>query len=166
MALAAGAADAQENGAAGSWGSGDAGGNSGGWSATPEAGTMPGFEPEKQVATGKFLTALEVKPILAATVGNWVALRDYGGQDLLYFTHLLAWRCGLFEIRYAVNGGPEQVFEAEPCYIDTNAPAAIKTDRPYLTFPPGSVQEVAVHLIYDDATDETQRFPRKAILMP
>lgn len=141
----------------------------GSWGAAPaETAEGHGFTPEEQVATGRFLTALEVKPILAATEANWVAVRAFNGQDLLYFTHLLAWRCGLFEIRYAVNGGAEQVFPAEPCYVDTNAPNAIKAETvlPYLTFPLGSVAEVEISLLYDDGTTGSARFARSSILMP
>ncbi|NKB28598.1 MAG: hypothetical protein GKR99_14010 [Rhodobacteraceae bacterium] len=125
--------------------------------------------PEDQTPTGKFLTAGEVRPILDATRGSWIAVRDYNGQDLLYFTHLLAWRCGLWEIRYGLNGAaPDQLFEAEPCYVDTAAPAAIKADThlPYVTLPPGSVETVTVQLLYDDGGTDEVTFERKAILLP
>ena len=68
------------------------------------------FEAEDQTPSGKFTTATEVKPILDMTKANWVALREYQGQDLLYVTHLMAWRCGLHEMRYSVNGEPMQVW--------------------------------------------------------
>ena len=143
-------------------------GAAGGWGAAPADTAGAGFEPEEQVATGRFLTALEVRPILSATRASWVAVREFDGQDLLYFTQILSWRCGLHEIRFAVNGGAEEVFPAEPCYVDTNAPNAIRAEDvlPYLTYPPGSVAQVDVRLIYDDGTEATATFERRSILMP
>ncbi len=124
--------------------------------------------PEPQIATGKFLTALEVKPILTATKGNWVALRDYDGQDLLYFTQLESWRCGLFEIRYSVNGGDEQLREMEPCYQDTAQPNAMTLENhlPFIRLIGGSVETVKISVLYDDGTTDSATFERKAILMP
>ena len=43
-------------------------------------------------------------------------MREYDGQDLLYFTNLLAWRCGLTAIRYRINANEPVEFTMEPCY--------------------------------------------------
>jgi len=116
-----------------------------------------------------FTTAAEVKPILGATKANWVAVREFNGQDLLYFTHLEAWRCGLDQIRYFVNDGKPRVWETEPCYDDTNTPNAIKMPDghlPYTVLPLGSVYSVTVEITYDDGTRESETFERAAIMMP
>lgn len=120
------------------------------------------------VATaGQFTTADEVRPILDATKGNWVALREYDGQDLLYFTHLLAWRCGLEGVSYSINGGAQQVFAAEPCYESEAQPNAIKaTDvLPFVRFDLKSVNTVDVQLTYDDGQIADVTFERAGILM-
>ncbi len=115
----------------------------------------------------QFTTADEVRPILEATKGNWVALREYDGQDLLYFTHLLAWRCGLDGISYQVNGGDRQAFDAEPCYEGEAQPNAIKaTDvLPFVRFDLKSVNTVDVQLTYDDGQVVDVQFERANILM-
>ena len=127
-------------------------------------------EPEPQVATGKFTTAVEVKPIIGMTKQNWVAVRLYNGSDLVYFTHLLAWRCGLWEIRYSINGDEAlQSFPMEPCHEDTAQPNAM-TDvanyLPYITLPPESVDSIYVELVFDDGTTDFAVFSRPNVLMP
>ncbi|WP_456390702.1 hypothetical protein [Profundibacter sp.] len=126
------------------------------------------WQPEPQVPTGKFTTATEVKPILTATKAAWLALREYEGNDLLYFTHLVAWRCGLHEIHYAVNGAAQQVFEVEECYLETAQPNAMKmeTHLPYITYDLGSVDSVSVTLVFDDGSKDSAEYGRKDILMP
>lgn len=110
-------------------------------------------------------TAAEVRPILNATQGNWVAVREYNGQDLLYFTHLLAWRCGLEAIYFSVNGGEERQFEAEPCYEDEATPNALKvTDMlPYQQFELQSVVKVEVRIVYDDGAETIANYDRAQI---
>ncbi len=126
------------------------------------------WQPEPQIPTGKFTTATEVKPILSATKTAWLALREYDGNDLLYFTHLAAWRCGLHEIRFSLNGAPEQVFEVEECYIDTAQPNALKmeTHLPYIVYDLGSVDNVTVTLTFDDGTEDSATYQRPDILVP
>jgi len=119
------------------------------------------------VSAQDFTTAAEVRPILTATKANWVALREYEGQDLLYFTHLMSWRCGLSEARYAVNGAAPAVWPLGDCQDGTAQPNAILPDSQiYATLNLGSVAEVTVTLIYDDGSEDSATFPRAAILMP
>ena len=121
---------------------------------------------EDQSPTGKFMTATEVRPILQATKGNWIAVREYGGQDLVYFTHLISWRCGLYEVHYAINGGPMREFPLPDCPPDIAQPNAIPADAGiYLSFGAGAVQSVRVDLLYDDLGTESVTFERAAVLM-
>lgn len=116
-----------------------------------------------------FTTAAEVKPILQATKANWVALRDYDGNDLLYFTHLESWRCGLAQVRFSVNStAATRVWEMEPCYEGTAQPNVLKLEDhlPYIVIPQGMTNTVSVVVVYDDGTEDRADFERKAILMP
>lgn len=114
-----------------------------------------------------FTTAAEVRPILEATRAAWVALRPWDGAELLYFTHLESWRCGIAEIRYAVNGAAPQVWPVEPCFEGTATPNAIGADRlPFTRLPAGEAQTVSVWLVLDDGTPMEATFARAAILTP
>lgn len=117
-----------------------------------------------------FTTAAEVKPILSATKGQWIGVRDWEGQDLIYFTNLLSWRCGVESVAWGVNGGPaNRMLVMEPCYEGEAAPNALKMDQgvlPYVAEAPGSVQTVAVTVTYDDGTTETAEYERAAVFMP
>lgn len=135
--------------------------------ADPVSAASQDYVAEDQTPTGKFLTATEVKPILGATKANWIAVREWEGRDLLYFTHLLSWRCGLHEIRYQVNDGPQEIWAFPPCDPATATPGAIPSDLAiYDSFPLGSVEQVAIELLYDDLTTESAMFERQAVLMP
>lgn len=113
-----------------------------------------------------FTTADEVRPILDATRDGWVTVREYDGKDLLYFTHLLAWRCGLDQILYTVNGGGERPFDAEPCYEGEPQPNAIKAEGklPYLAFESKTIDIVTIRLVYDDGGEATNSYERADIL--
>jgi hypothetical protein len=116
-----------------------------------------------------FTTAAEVKPILTATKPQWIAVREYDGRDLLYFTNLLAWRCGVDVVAYGLNGAaPQTVLAMEPCY-DEAQPNALKMDQgvlPYIEEELGSVQSVTVSVTFDDGTIEEGSYERKAVLIP
>lgn len=127
-------------------------------------------EPEPQIATGKYTTAVEIKAILGMTKTSWVAVRLYEGNDLVYFSHLLAWRCGLWEIRYGLNGEPaNNILEMEPCNEQFAQPNAM-TDPInfpiYITLPPESVESIYVEIYYDDGTTDFVRANRGDVLIP
>lgn len=127
-----------------------------------------GFTADDQTASGKFTTATEVKMILDATKDGWIGVRNWNGDDVLYFSNLLAWRCGTHEISYAINGADMQVLPMEPCYIDEPAPNAIKVDgdiQPYLVFPENSIETIEVHVLYDDLSEVTVPYERAAVQM-
>lgn len=112
-----------------------------------------------------FTTAEEVKPILTSTQDSWVTLRVWQGQDLLYFTQIESWRCGLREIRYSVNGAAEAVKAMEPCYEDAPSPNAFQdTDHlPYVSFPEGSVTSIAVRITFADGSGAEAQYERAAV---
>lgn len=116
-----------------------------------------------------FTTAAEVKPILNATKGSWIAVREYDGHDLLYFTHLESWRCGLDGVSYGLNSEvTDQTWALEVCYEGEAAPNAMKADDhlPYISLPLGSVNSVTIKLLYDDGTTDTVTYPRASVKMP
>ncbi|SHH69746.1 hypothetical protein [Cognatishimia maritima] len=122
---------------------------------------------EDQTPTGKFLTAVEVKPILGATQANWIAVREWEGQDLLYFTHLLSWRCGIYEIRYSINEEAPQLWPFPECDPDTYTVGVIPEGTAiYAEMPLRSVDTVTIELLYDDLTTESARFARESVLIP
>ena len=115
----------------------------------------------------QFTTAAEVKPILGATKSSWVALREFDGRDLLYFTQLESWRCGLTAVRYSVNGRAMEPWMMDPCFEGTAQPNAMSADRsPYTSFDLGAVKVIDVIITYDDGTEESATYTRSAVLMP
>ncbi|WP_417257724.1 hypothetical protein [Celeribacter sp.] len=118
------------------------------------------------VAAENFTTAAEVRPILEVTKPQWIAVRNYEGKDLLYFTNLLAWRCGVSQIFYTVNGGAEAEFMPEPCYEDESTPNALKGDTLeslLVAFEPNSIETVDVRVIYDDGVEDSVHYERAAV---
>lgn len=140
-------------------------------STTAEATTsIASRVPEDQTPTGAFTTATEVKPILSMTKPSWVAIGSSGGEDLLYFTQLLAWRCGIWEIRYGVNGAPpEQLLPMEPCHEGTATPNALTQVAdflPYVALAEGQIETVEVVVVFDDGSMDSVEFQRQQILLP
>lgn len=91
------------------------------------------------------------KRILEMTKNSWVAYRNYAGRQIIYFTHLEAWKCGITQVTYSINSEAlDQIYELRPC--DPNNPNAITTDTPFITMPLGTSKTIAVQLTYEDGT--------------
>lgn len=116
----------------------------------------------------QFTTAAEIRPILEATRASWLALRPWDGKELLYFTHLESWRCGMAEVRFSVNSSAAtRVWDMPPCQIGTAQPNAIPADRlPFAELPPEALQTVTVVVVLADGTELRQDYTRANILMP
>lgn len=116
----------------------------------------------------QFTTAAEIRPILEATRASWLALRPWDGKELLYFTHLESWRCGMAEVRFSVNSSAAtRVWDMPPCQIGTAQPNAIPADRlPFAELPPEALQTVTVVVVLANGTELRQDYTRANILMP
>ncbi len=120
-------------------------------------------------SAGAFTTTAEVKPILNATKSNWIGVRAFNGHDLVYFTQIEAWRCGLDGVKYGINSDTaDQTWTLEKCYENEGSPNAMQQEGrlPYITLPAGSVKRVTIKLIYDDGTTDQATFQRDAVKIP
>ena len=126
------------------------------------------LQAEPQVPTGKFTTATEVKPILNATRGNWINVREFNGKDLLYVTHLWSWRCGLLEMRVGINGNTPEPWPLPSCHMDLPMPSVMldSDGLPYREFGLGSIAMVEVQITYDDLSTDGAKFNRQGVQIP
>lgn len=103
------------------------------------------------LASAAVMPLEQVKNILDITKTSWVAYRDFNGNQLIYFTHLEGWKCGIAEVKYGLNGADlDKLWMLETC--NPNNPNAITKDNIWLTFPLGSIQNIDVQLTFDDGT--------------
>ena len=127
-----------------------------------------GLVAEPQTPSGKFTTAAEIRPIMDATKGSWVAVREYDGKDLLYVTHLWSWRCGLAAMAISVNDEPMQNWPLPECHLEYATPNAILDEDglPFLTMRLGSVEKISIQVVYDDLSVDVAHFARSDVLIP
>ena len=126
-------------------------------------------EPEPQVLTGKYTTAIEARPIFETSKNRWVSVVEYQGADRVYFAYLLGFRCGLWDIRIGINGEPaERGLGMEPCHGDSFSPNAMHDTvnfPPFVTYPAGVVDSVHIEIVFDDGTTDFAEFNRNEILI-
>jgi len=97
------------------------------------------------------MPADQMKKILNMTQNSWVSFRDFNGKQLIYFTHLEAYTCGIKEVHYSLNSDDlDEVWELQPC--NTKNPMAITKDIIYLSMPLGTAEYIAVQVTFTDGT--------------
>jgi hypothetical protein len=94
------------------------------------------------------------KDILERLSTGWLSFRDWDGKRLVYFTHLISYRCAIEEVRYGLDTDtPDRVFDTGPC--DPDNPHAVPSSGPGSTIYtdiPAATRFVTVELTYRDGT--------------
>ena len=89
-----------------------------------------------------------------------ISFSEDGDQDIIYFTAILAWRCGVQELYFGLNNDPiVTALPMEPCNRDLRQPNQSKfrdlTYPLFITVPKGSAQTVTLRVIYENGTTAT-----------
>lgn len=101
-------------------------------------------------AAAQGLSGQEPK-ILDLTRGSWAYFRDYNGRQLIYFTHLEAYKCGIAAVRYSLDTDAlDRVWKLQPC--DPKKPNNVTTDKPYIALPLGTAKSITVQLTFNDGS--------------
>ena len=109
---------------------------------------------EEANAEGRKPSTEMTKQALEMTSGQWIAFRNYDGQQWIYFTQLVSWKCGLNLIRYSINNERlDQEFPLPVCNPQAPFASDPETDQLYLRLPLGTAKTVAVQVVYGDGTE-------------
>jgi Caspase domain len=97
----------------------------------------------------------EQKKILEQFWTGWVAFRKYNGM-LVYFTHLVTYRCAIKEVRYGLGDGPvDKIFKLPPC--DPADPNSVPDGATLHMKVPPKTSSMQVQLTYADGTTSPAR---------
>ena len=100
----------------------------------------------------------QLKVMAEAAKGQWVAFRNWDGKQLIYFTIVVTYHCGLAEIRYSLNGaGLGERWPVPACNPQMPFNVDAQKDKIYLALEPGSVSAVSLQLVYADGTQSPVR---------
>ena len=89
--------------------------------------------------------------LLDLTRGSWAYFRDYNGRQLIYFTHLEVYRCGIARVQYSLNNDSlDKEWKLQPC--DPKKPNEITTDKVYISLPLKTANSIAVRLTFKNGS--------------
>lgn len=100
------------------------------------------------------------KKALDLTKNGWISYRDYDGRLLVYFTHLISYRCAVKEVRYTIDN--EEAWKEFPIpACDADKPFVVPTDsKTYLSIPKGT-KYMMVQVTYQDGSkSELRKFEK------
>lgn len=94
-----------------------------------------------------------------------MSFRNYNGEQLIYFTHLQSYSCGLDAVHYSLNSTAlDREWKLQPC--NPKNPHAIGPGKPYITMPLETAEWIAVQITFADATkSEIVRITKDGILL-
>jgi hypothetical protein len=104
----------------------------------------------------------EQRKLLEMTSGSWLLLQDgYNSGPLLYYTHLLSYRCAIRQVRIGINSTvPDQPLVLPPC--NEKDPMAIPPNAQVFMKVPPATALVSVELTYQDGSvSELKTFRKK-----
>ena len=85
----------------------------------------------------------------------WVAFREFNGE-LVYFSHLVSYRCGIAKVRYGLGDGPaDKVFKLPPC--DPADPNSVPEKTTLSMKVPPKTASMQVQLTYVDGSTSPLR---------
>jgi len=98
------------------------------------------------------------RKILDMTASNWL---EFGGSNgLLYYTHLISYRCAIREVKLGFDTSvPDQVLKLPPC--NQRDPMAVPSNAPIYMKVPGGARSVSVELQFRDGSVSEIRTFRK-----
>lgn len=108
-----------------------------------------GFSPPSAQET-RVMPLEQVKQILDVTRNSWIAFRNFDGRQLIYFTQIISWHCGIAKIRYSLNSGDlDKAFPVPKC--NPLLPNNIgQDDKIHLQEALGTVDTISVQIVFDD----------------
>jgi hypothetical protein len=109
-----------------------------------EAGVFPiRFDPDGELKSGQ-------KQILEQLWTAWVSFREYNGL-LVYFSHLVSYRCGIDKIEYTLDNGDKiETWELPPC--DPADPLRMPENAKIYRDLPKKTKSMQVVVTYYDGT--------------
>jgi len=94
----------------------------------------------------------QIKQVLNMTKNSWVSFRDFNGKQLIYFTHLESYTCGIKHVRYSINSDAlDNSWKLQPC--NQKDQLKITKDDIYLTLPLGTAKSIAVQVTFADGSE-------------
>ncbi len=125
------------------------------------------------LAQNQDFTTAEGAAFVHQSLGDaMLSFQNEGDIDFIYFSGILAWRCGTTAIQYGLNDDPpETVFPAEPCYREFREPNVLQhigeADYPFfLKVPKESVQKVTIRVVYENGKTADFTSERAKNLIP
>ena len=105
--------------------------------------------------------------ILESTKQQWVTLQYKDGYDMLNFTYLNGWRCGIDSIEFIINETDVYSGVIFPPCDNPNQLSLDSNDGPTtLLFDGFSVQSVTIRIFFTDGTVSVDRRLRREIFVP